>query len=667
MKNNSLLVLTSTFPTFAENDPTPPFVWNLTKSLSQKLQWDGQKNISFIVLAPRSRNSPVMMESKEGITILRFGYFFSHKLETLCEGGMIASIKTNPWRALQVPFFLSSFIYHACLVVKRHKVSCIHAHWIIPQGLVAYIVQMFSFRKISLVCTSHGWDVFFLNSKPFNYLKGIILKRSDLVAPVSSFLEEKIRSFCPDLQYSRIIPMWVDHDSLLTNSNHQKLSEASKFIGRRKVFLFVGRLVEKKGVLDLIETFSSILKFFPDSILLIVGTGPMHKRMKLLAEKLEITKSTLFLGDVGNSQIWEYYKLADYFISLNKVVSNDGDWIPTSFMEAAFFGLPIICSFFPGVDDFLNFLPENSFMIYEGDPQEIVNLKRLNGFEIEQLKNKFWIQRTAKEYLDAMWWLNLEFDHFQKEKWPHGGPRWEVRLYGKQHLLADVAVIIPCSSTDQFLVRSINSVLSQNTILRIQIVLIVNSKKCNYLLLSHINSLMNDQIKITIIVCDRNIGAGCARNIWVFYSCASCLAFLDHDDFWISRNKLQEQFNFLSENKEIKVVWTSTHKTISWKFTLLKWKNSTSLVTPLKKCPMHTSSMFTTKAFFEEVWLFSLWMKNYEDHDWILRAMLIWEIAIIDGLAICYFKREKSLTSIGILEKAFYKAALIVRFLKNSR
>ena len=63
----------------------------------------------------------------------------------------------------------------------------------------------------------------------------------------------------------------------------------------------VGRLIELKGHEFLIRSFALLLKKVPQAVLLIIGDGPMEKRLKELAEKLEISGRVVFAGRRENA------------------------------------------------------------------------------------------------------------------------------------------------------------------------------------------------------------------------------------------------------------------------------------------------------------------------------------------------------------------------------
>lgn len=78
------------------------------------------------------------------------------------------------------------------------------------------------------------------------------------------------------------------------------------------VFCHIGRFVEVKNHQFLIKVFSSIKEDFPDSVLLLCGTGPLLPEIKKLVSNYNLNDSVLFLG--SRNDIPNILKATDVFI-----------------------------------------------------------------------------------------------------------------------------------------------------------------------------------------------------------------------------------------------------------------------------------------------------------------------------------------------------------------
>lgn len=104
--------------------------------------------------------------------------------------------------------------------------------------------------------------------------------------------------------------------------------------------LYVGTLVESKGVHTLIEAFGKMVKQRPNSKLTIVGDGPLRATLQNLVKNIGIENKVFFIGSVPHSEIWEYYKKANVFV-------HPGLWhepFGRTLLEAMSVGLPCVVS-----------------------------------------------------------------------------------------------------------------------------------------------------------------------------------------------------------------------------------------------------------------------------------------------------------------------------------
>jgi glycosyltransferase involved in cell wall biosynthesis len=111
------------------------------------------------------------------------------------------------------------------------------------------------------------------------------------------------------------------------------------------VILFVGRLVENKGIAYLIESFKKLKETVDNAKLVIVGTGILQQNLKELARKLGLEEDIVFLGRVPQQSMPQIYSGASVFV------------LPTIYkepfgiaaVEALSSGVPVIASNIDGL------------------------------------------------------------------------------------------------------------------------------------------------------------------------------------------------------------------------------------------------------------------------------------------------------------------------------
>ena len=105
-------------------------------------------------------------------------------------------------------------------------------------------------------------------------------------------------------------------------------------------FLFVGQIIERKGVKEMIEAWLIHLQKHPKDNLILVGGG---SQLEELSNKYSLEKSINFIGTVDYDIIHKYYSIADIFI-LPTLEDNWSLVVP----EAMACGLPIATSIYNG-------------------------------------------------------------------------------------------------------------------------------------------------------------------------------------------------------------------------------------------------------------------------------------------------------------------------------
>jgi glycosyltransferase involved in cell wall biosynthesis len=298
-------VLASTFPRW-NGDVEPPFVYELCRRLS--------KTYSVHVLAPHAFGAAVEGQM-EGIRVTRYRYFFSRWENLAYHGGILANLKQYPLRYGLVPFFIMAQLIVLLRLLKRDKFDCVHAHWLIPQGLIAITACSLTKSAPPVIVTSHGGDLFGLKGNVFNRLKRFIALRSAAVTVVSHAMRDVLKELGIADSNIEVIPMGVD----LRNRFVPAVQRSSS--GR---LLFVGRLVEKKGLKYLIEALPLILAKHPDATLRIVGDGQEKERILKHIVELGVGDHVEFLGAVANQMLTEIYHSSDVVV-FPSVVAGDGD------------------------------------------------------------------------------------------------------------------------------------------------------------------------------------------------------------------------------------------------------------------------------------------------------------------------------------------------------
>ncbi|UTB32583.1 MAG: glycosyltransferase family 4 protein [Methanobacterium sp. ERen5] len=139
----------------------------------------------------------------------------------------------------------------------------------------------------------------------------------------------------------------------------------------KKVALYVGRLIDLKGVDYLIKGFKGVTEKLDDAVLLIVGEGPEKPALESLTSKLGMDGEVIFTGNIDNSKLGAYYMVSDLFV-LPSITTYFADACPLVVNEAMYFSKPVITS--DGVG--------TTFMIKEGENGYVVPERNSEALKI---------------------------------------------------------------------------------------------------------------------------------------------------------------------------------------------------------------------------------------------------------------------------------------------
>ncbi|MBN1363952.1 MAG: glycosyltransferase [Syntrophaceae bacterium] len=361
MKKNPIqhprvLVLTSTFPRW-ENDSEPAFVFELSRRLCPFFD--------ITVLSPRTPGSK-KLENLAGLRVIRFPYFFqSWEKLAMHGGGIMNRLKSNPFNYLLVPFFLLGQLWAIVRLLRRERFDLIHAHWLIPQGLIAAIGLILTRQQIPLVCTSHGGDLFALRGAIFQFLKRWIINYSRTLTVVSHIMQKAVSDMGIAPNKMQVIPMGVDLKYLFTPDPTVKRSVSE--------LLFVGRLIDVKGIQVLLEAISLLIVEKTDIRLSVAGAGPLENELQELTRKLNISDKVDFLGMITHSQLPELYRRATIAI-FPFVITKSGvqEGFGLVVIEAMGCECPVIAGDVPAIHDSITH-GENGFIFSSGNSQALAD------------------------------------------------------------------------------------------------------------------------------------------------------------------------------------------------------------------------------------------------------------------------------------------------------
>jgi glycosyltransferase involved in cell wall biosynthesis len=150
-----------------------------------------------------------------------------------------------------------------------------------------------------------------------------------------------------------LLPPWVLDKShvLLGGSDWMPASAAA--VAHDSSVLFVGRLVRRKGVDDLLHAFAEVRSFVAEAKLVIVGDGPERENLERVVVELGLSGAVRFTGTLRGERLHEEYEKCDVFVLPSKAVKEDeaSEGLGLTLVEAAMHGKPLVGTTHGGIPE----------------------------------------------------------------------------------------------------------------------------------------------------------------------------------------------------------------------------------------------------------------------------------------------------------------------------
>lgn len=206
-------------------------------------------------------------------------------------------------------------------------------------------------KKLPWVHVEHGSDFAHFNSPLKNFLGRLydhtfgklILKKAHVLIANSEASKNFVRTLSKRADCN-VIHRGLEKELIETALPQTELREKYPDI---VIVGYVGRLIEGKGVKDLIQAFSESKK--ESSLLVIIGDGPEQKKLEILVHKLGLEDRVFFLGAQPLPLAMGHLKTWDIFVNPSYT-----EGIPTSVIEAALLGKAIIATEVGGTNEIIS-------------------------------------------------------------------------------------------------------------------------------------------------------------------------------------------------------------------------------------------------------------------------------------------------------------------------
>lgn len=248
-------------------------------------------------------------------------------------------------------------------IAKAHGCSHLHAHFAGPAAAHAVVAGHWANITTSFVC--HGYDIY---GNPTDL--PLKLRNANFIVSVCNDMTDDLRALLPTAHLS-MVPCGTDPNRFTIPCDK---SENGRL-------LFIGRLVEQKGLTELVD---ALAMAGPEAAPLdIVGDGPLRHDLEAQAARHGLDETRIsFLGAKNADWIAENgHRYLGLLAPFRAASTGQRDTGPVVIKEAMAMGLPVIGTRFMGIKEMIT--ADTGFLVDVGDTgqlsQAITALSQMTG------------------------------------------------------------------------------------------------------------------------------------------------------------------------------------------------------------------------------------------------------------------------------------------------
>lgn len=297
----------------------------------------------------------------EGIPVHRFRYF-PRGWEDLTHDEAVPDRMRRSWRyKLAAVSYVLAGMRAARRLARRRRYDLVHVHWAMPHALFGWAARAACGAKI--VTTFYGVELRWTRSalRPLGRILVRAAQTSDKIVAISQHTADDVRRLAG--VEAEVIPYGIGLPSPAASTS--PAAAAAPAAGPFTV-LFVGRLVERKGVHVLLDAAAQLDQRQAVRIV-IVGDGPERAALEARASQLGLKTVVEFRGWVSAAELARAYASARVCV-LPAIVDRRGDTegLGVVLLEAMSYGIPVVASDTGGITDIVT-NGETGLLVPPGD------------------------------------------------------------------------------------------------------------------------------------------------------------------------------------------------------------------------------------------------------------------------------------------------------------
>ncbi|HYX82218.1 MAG TPA: glycosyltransferase [Gemmatimonadales bacterium] len=274
-----------------------------------------------------------------------------------------------PWVPMRALAAVRHFLRAGYLADMLHGQSRIHlhAHFASSPGLVALLTSRIT--GVPYTLTAHAKDIYVLRHPDDLRAK---LREARAIVTCTDYNRKHLLSHYPQECSGKVFRIYHGLDlAPFRNGGHQGAGSAKLGESNDAVILSVARLVEKKGLDDLIAALAKLRRRGRSVRLEIIGGGPLRAALAAQAQRLGVGDHVRLLGAQPYETVCLAYRRAAVFVLPCRVAGDgDRDGIPNVLLEAVASGVPVVSTPVSGIPELID--SEHSGLLVEPTNHEML-------------------------------------------------------------------------------------------------------------------------------------------------------------------------------------------------------------------------------------------------------------------------------------------------------
>ena len=259
----------------------------------------------------------------------------------------------------------------AAKILTEHQSTTVWFGAAAPLALMAKRLRKVGAKNI--VALTHGHEVWWAKLPIFRSAIAKIARDVDSLTYLGEFTKNAMLPVIADASKLVKIAPGIDVNHFSPSVIDKDLVEKYRLENRR-VIVSVGRLVHRKGQDKLIEAMPAILKRYPDTVLLLVGQGPIKSMLDKLIRHHSLENNVIFTGRIQFKDLPKYIQLGEIFAmpSRDRFFGLEVEGLGIVYLEASACGVPVIVGRSGGAPDAV--VENETGLIVDGtNPSEIAD------------------------------------------------------------------------------------------------------------------------------------------------------------------------------------------------------------------------------------------------------------------------------------------------------